>query len=53
MLTPLGRELDLRCAVMDRLRGLAQTGIAFCQGLDLEPYGEALKTSICNVFYFT
>ncbi|GAB4813989.1 hypothetical protein N2152v2_001035 [Parachlorella kessleri] len=38
-LTPYTAELDARCAVMDRLRSVAQTGIQFCLGLDLEPYG--------------
>lgn len=41
-LTPSDYELDARCAVMDRLRALAQTGISFCLGLDLEPYGRSL-----------
>lgn len=39
-LTPHSRELDARCEAMDRLKRLAQTGISFCLGLDLEPYGE-------------
>ncbi|KAL4440632.1 hypothetical protein ABPG75_003633 [Micractinium tetrahymenae] len=37
--TPTGRELQLRLQAMARLKELAQSGIHFCVGLDLEPYG--------------
>ncbi|PSC67618.1 poly(A) RNA polymerase GLD2 [Micractinium conductrix] len=38
-LTPHDREQWLRLQAMGRLKELAQSGIQFCQGLDLEPYG--------------
>lgn len=37
--TPTGREVQLRLQAMARLKELAQSGIHFCVGLDLEPYG--------------
>jgi DNA polymerase sigma len=37
--TPSHRELQMRLQAMGRLKELAQSGIHFCVGLDLEPYG--------------
>lgn len=44
-LTPHSGELETRLAVMDRLKQLAQSGISFCLGLDLEPYGACCRLS--------
>ena len=37
--TPTSADLEHRLAAMGRLKTLAQSGIRFCVGLDLEPYG--------------
>jgi hypothetical protein len=37
--TPGAADRDERLAVVARLRGIARSGIRFCTGLDLEPFG--------------